>query len=81
MLLLPLKNFRSGLSGRTGELLRLAGACGDCLVLPPAQAGSGRQDCVWMAFGYLRGWRLYSIPGKPIGVFDQPHSNKETKAL
>jgi len=32
------------------------------------------QDNVHMAFEYLQGWRLHSVPGQPVPVLGCPHS-------
>ena len=37
----------------------------------PEQAA---QDCVQMAFEYLQGWRLHSLPGQPVPVLGHPLS-------
>lgn len=29
-----------------------------------------------MAFENLQGWRVYDLPGQPVLVFNQPHSEK-----
>jgi len=33
-------------------------------------------DHVQMAFEYLQGWRLHKLPGQPVPVLGDPHSEK-----
>jgi len=56
---------------------RLAGTSGGHLGQPSAQAGPPRavaQDHVQMAFHYLQGWRLHTLPVQPLPVLDNPCS-------
>lgn len=66
---------------RIAESLRLECTSGELLIQHPSQSRVSessliRNVCVQSGFEYLQGWRLSSLSGQPVTMFDHAHQRK-----